>query len=136
MQSSTTLSATVAAATFAIVMAGVAVAEPIAVKPLHSGATEDLGGKFLTVLEATLEPGAGMPPHKHPGTVYAYVSSGSIESKLSTDDAVITYTAGQGWVEAPGVIHEVFQNPSESEMAVVTATFIHREGEELVIPVE
>lgn len=128
--------ATIAAATVALAFAGAAIAEPISIKPLYSGATDDMGGKHMTVLEATLEPLAGMPPHRHPGTVYAYVVSGSIRSKLDTDAEAIVYTAGQGWIEPPGIIHEVFENASDSEPAVAVATFIHNLGDELVLPVE
>jgi len=113
----------------------VAMAEPITIKPLYSGAVTDMSGKHMTVLEVSIEPGAGMPPHRHPGTVYAYVVSGSVKSKLSSDAAAIVYEAGQGWIEPPDGIHEVFENPSDSENALMTATFIHEEGEELVIPV-
>ena len=128
--------AAIAGAVVAIALAGAAVAEPIAIKPLYSSATEDMGGKHMTVLEATLEPRAGMPPHRHPGTVYVYVSSGSIRSKLDTDAEAIVYTAGQGWVEPPGIIHEIFENASDTDAAVAVATFIHKEGEDLILPVE
>lgn len=136
MNTMTKLPSAILGGVLALTLSSVAWSEPITITPLYSGATEDLGGKHMTVLQAVLEPGAGMPPHRHPGTVYAYVVSGSVRSKLSTDDAPIVYNAGQGWIEQPGVIHEVFENPSDDGNTVVTATFIHDEGEELVLPAE
>lgn len=111
-------------------------AQEIAIQPLFSEAPDDLSGKQMTAIEATVPPGASLPGHRHPGSVFVYVLEGSMQSQLAGDAEPTTYHAGQTWFEPPDAHHTIFVNPSDSETARVLAVLIGDKESELVIPAE
>ncbi len=78
----------------------------------------------------TIQPGAIFPWHTHPGPVLATVAQGELVYVYADDCVERPYAAGQLFID-PGYdnIHTAF-NPSETEEAVVVATFLNApEGE-------
>jgi quercetin dioxygenase-like cupin family protein len=74
--------------------------------PGHKGIMETV--EFL--------PAQSSKPHKHTGSVFAYVLEGSIVSQLDGQKAV-TYHQGEYWYEPPFVGHLVCKNASDSKTA-------------------
>ena len=62
--------------------------------------------------------------------IYAYVISGSIESKVN-DGPTRVYKVGENWSEPPGAKHTIGRNGSTTEPAKLLAFFVvdtdHRE---------
>src|SRR5215813_9689923 len=52
------------------------------VELVSSNALPDLPGKRVTVVSLTYGPGGFTPPHRHAGTVTAYITRGQIRSQL------------------------------------------------------
>jgi hypothetical protein len=52
------------------------------VEVISSHALPDLPGKRVTVVRVTYGPGGFTPPHRHGGTVTAYITKGQIRSQL------------------------------------------------------
>jgi quercetin dioxygenase-like cupin family protein len=87
-------------------------------------------GKNLTAVTVELAPGALLPAHTHAGFVFAYVLEGTVRSQLNQGESV-DYTTGQSWVEPPGTIHSLTQNPSSTETTTILAVFVAQDGAEL-----
>jgi quercetin dioxygenase-like cupin family protein len=70
---------------------------------------EDMPGKELVVVQLTLQPRpAGQAPmgHRHPGSVYVYVTEG--KARLGVEgQPVQEVPAGGSFFEAPGALHTV-----------------------------
>ena len=126
MKIRTIIAATCAA--FAFSMAG-----PV---PAHDGEAEtvmknfeapipNIPGKSLIALEVNYAPGAASPPHTHAKSsfIYAYVISGTIESKVNDGETRI-YRAGESWSEPPGATHSISRNASRTEPAKLLAVFV------------
>lgn len=58
--------------------------------------------------------------HTHPGPVFGYIWRGEVENQVRPDPPA-TYTAGQVFYEAPGHVHIVMRNTSQTEPATVLA---------------
>jgi quercetin dioxygenase-like cupin family protein len=96
-----------------------------AVKPNFEQAIPNLPGKSLVALEVEYPPGASSIPHVHAKSafIYAYVVSGSVESKVN-DGEVRVYRAGESWSEPPGASHSVSRNASKTRAAKLLAVFV------------
>jgi quercetin dioxygenase-like cupin family protein len=91
---------------------------------------QDLPGeppRELTLVEVTYPPGAGSPAHLHANGVMAFVTSGTINSKVG-DEPEHTFSAGSAWWEPPGAIHRVSRNASSTEPATLLAIYIAPKG--------
>lgn len=80
--------------------------EPIpglAAEVLASGPVTDQPGKMLLQLKVTLEPGASVPPHIHPGDLIFSLESGAIEYTTLDGDVDVTWGKA-GTEEADRVI--------------------------------
>jgi len=88
-------------------------------------AIPNIPGKSLIAVVVEYAPGAASPPHTHAKSafIYAYVISGSIESKVNDRETRI-YRAGESWSEAPGAIHSISRNASKTEPAKLLAVFV------------
>jgi quercetin dioxygenase-like cupin family protein len=88
-------------------------------------AIPNIPGKSLIALEVEYAPGAASPSHTHAKSafIYAYVISGSIESKVNDGEARI-YRAGESWSETPGALHSISRNGSKTEPAKLLAIFV------------
>jgi quercetin dioxygenase-like cupin family protein len=100
------------------------------VELVSSNALPDLPGKRVTVVRVTYGPGGFTPPHRHAGTVTAYVTKGQIRSQLK-GGPVEVFDVGQSFFEPPGAIHMVSANASTTEWAELLAVFVADEGAQL-----
>ena len=105
------------------------------VEIVTSHALPDMPGKRVTVVRVTYGPGGFTPPHRHGGTVTAYITKGRIKSKLN-DGPVEVFDVGQSFFEPPGTIHYVSANASNTEPAELIAVFVADEGAQLTTLLE
>jgi quercetin dioxygenase-like cupin family protein len=105
------------------------------VEIVASHAIPDMPGKRVTVVRVTYGPGGFTPPHRHGGTVTAYITKGRIKSKLN-DGPVEIFDVGQSFFEPPGTIHYVSANASNTEWAELIAVFVADEGAQLTTLLE
>ncbi|CAJ0716399.1 hypothetical protein LMG8323_03230 [Ralstonia mannitolilytica] len=70
-------------------------------------------------------PGAASHAHRHAGSafIYAYVVSGDIESQVN-DGPKRVYHAGESFFEAPGAVHRISRNASDTRPAKLLAVFV------------
>jgi quercetin dioxygenase-like cupin family protein len=88
-------------------------------------AIPNIPGKSLIAVVVDYPPGGASVPHTHAKSsfIYAYVISGSIESKVN-DGPTRIYTAGEGWSEPPGASHPISRNTSKTAPAKLLAVFV------------
>lgn len=87
-------------------------------------------GKRVTVVRVSYGPGGFTLPHRHAGTVTAYITKGEIRSQLG-GGPLETFTVGQSFFEPPGSTHMVSANASTTEPAELIAVFVADEGAQL-----
>jgi len=98
----------------------------------------DVPGKRITVVELNFKPNgtaAAAPAHRdhrHPGSVYVYVTKGSVRWGVE-GRAVRELHAGDSYFEPAGILHTVGENASTTEPASVIAVMIVPDGAPLVI---
>jgi quercetin dioxygenase-like cupin family protein len=90
---------------------------------LATEALPNVPGKELTALTVELAPGAVSPSHRHAGFVFAYVLSGEVRSRLNDGPAKL-FRAGESFVEPPGTVHTLTENPSRTEPARLLVIFV------------
>lgn len=99
----------------------------------------DMPGKQLVVVELRWPPRQGgepaSPGHRHPGSVWVYVTSGTARLGLA-GEPVREVKAGDSFFEPVGAIHTVGGSASTTEPATAIAVMIVPEGAPLVTPVE
>ena len=100
------------------------------VELISSHALPDIPGKRVTIVRVTYGPGGFTPPHRHAGTVTAYITKGQIRSQLQ-GGPVEVFEVGQSFFEPPGAIHLVSANASNTEWAELIAVFVADEGAQL-----
>jgi len=105
------------------------------VELISSNALPDLPGKKVTVVRVTYGPGGFTPPHRHAGTVTAYITKGQIRSQLKGGPLEI-FDVGQSFFEPPGAIHLVSANASNTDWAELIAIFVADEGAQLTTLIE
>ena len=90
---------------------------------LASQLLPDVPGKQWVMAVVSYAPGQSSAPHRHPGSVMAYVLEGEVISQLEGQPP-ITYRAGQSWYEPPRVPHLVSKNASNSAPAKLLAVLL------------
>ena len=105
------------------------------VEIVSSHALSNMPGKRVTVVRVTYGPGGFTPPHRHGGTVTAYITKGQIKSKLD-DGPVEIFDVGQSFFEPLGTIHYVSANASNTDWAELIAVFVADEGAQLTTLIE
>lgn len=98
----------------------------------------NIPGKSLIALVVDYAPGAASPSHVHAKSafIYAYVVSGSVESKVN-DGAKRIYRSGESFYETPGSTHSVSRNASKTKPAKLLAVFVvDTDDKQLVTPVK
>jgi quercetin dioxygenase-like cupin family protein len=105
------------------------------VEVISSNALPDLPGKKVTVVRVTYGPGGFTPPHRHAGTVTAYITKGQIRSQLKGGPLEV-FDVGQSFFEPPGAIHLVSANASNTDWAELIAIFVADEGAQLTTLIE
>ncbi|EKZ95483.1 MULTISPECIES: cupin domain-containing protein [Cupriavidus] len=73
-------------------------------------------GRHVFMITVAYEPGQASEPHRHPGSIFAYVLDGEVESQLDGQPARV-YKAGEAWYEPPGAKHLVSRNASSTKPA-------------------
>jgi quercetin dioxygenase-like cupin family protein len=100
------------------------------VEPIGSYALPNVPGKRVTIVRVFYGPGGFTRPHRHGGSVTAYVTKGEIRSQLG-GGPVETFKVGQSFFEPPGATHLVSANASNTEPAELIAVFVADEGAQL-----
>jgi quercetin dioxygenase-like cupin family protein len=100
------------------------------VELITSQALPNVPGKRITVVRVSYGPGGFTRPHRHAGSVTAYITKGQIRSQLG-GGPVETFQVGQSFFEPPGSTHMVSANASATEPAELIAVFVADEGAEL-----
>jgi quercetin dioxygenase-like cupin family protein len=100
------------------------------VEPISSHALPNVPGKRVTIVRVFYGPGGFTRPHRHAGSVTAYVTKGEIRSQLGGGPVEI-FKAGQSFFEPPGATHLVSANASNTEPAELIAVFVADEGAQL-----
>ena len=132
------------AMTAAAVATSASAQAPATTAPRSGGPTElfrtalpDAPGKQLVVVELTIAPKqAGQPAspgHRHPGSVYVYVTEGTARFGVEGEPVKVVKT-GESFFEAPGALHNVMESASATEGAKAIAVMIVPDGAPLTLP--
>ena len=105
------------------------------VEPIGSYPLPNVPGKRVTIVRVFYGPGGFSRPHRHAGSVTAYITKGEIRSQLGGGPSE-TFTVGQSFFEPPGSTHLVSANASATEPAELIAVFIAGEGAQLTTYLE
>ncbi|WP_448032229.1 cupin domain-containing protein [Bradyrhizobium liaoningense] len=105
------------------------------VEPIGSYALPNVPGKRVTIVRVSYGPGGFSRPHRHSGSVTAYITKGEIRSQLG-GGPVETFAVGQSFFEPPGSTHLVSANASMTEPAELIAVFVADEGAQLTTFIE
>jgi quercetin dioxygenase-like cupin family protein len=108
------------------------------VTPNFQQAIPNIPGKSLIAVVVDYPPGGASVPHTHAKSsfIYAYVVSGSIESKVN-DGPTRVYQAGESWSEPPGANHPISRNASKTQPAKLLAVFVvDTDDKDLTAPVK
>ncbi|HET8699709.1 MAG TPA: cupin domain-containing protein [Gammaproteobacteria bacterium] len=128
----------------AVAVAAVAEAQPPAAAPaapptLFSAPLADAPGKNLVVVELNFAPNAKAPStpeqhppgHRHPGSVYVYVTQGAVRLGVEGQPVQVV-KAGGSFFETVGAHHIISENASATEPARAIAVMIVPDGAPLV----
>ncbi|MBF6567631.1 MAG: cupin domain-containing protein [Candidatus Binataceae bacterium] len=105
----------------------------VTVTELLRHALPDAPGHEAAMVTVEYAPGASSTAHRHPGSTFAYVLEGSIESQVEPGQPRI-YTKGQTWYELPRHTHRISRNASSTEPAKLLAVLVIKKGQAVVIP--
>jgi quercetin dioxygenase-like cupin family protein len=105
------------------------------VEPIASYALPNVPGKRVTIVRVFYGPGGFTRPHRHAGSVTAYITKGEIRSQLA-GGPVETFGVSQSFFEPPGATHLVSANASGTEPAELIAVFVADEGAQLTTLIE
>ena len=105
------------------------------VEPIDSYALPNVPGKRVTIVRVFYGPGGFSRPHRHAGSVTAYITKGEVRSQLA-GGPVETFKVGQSFFEPPGATHLVSANASNTEPAELIAVFVADEGAQLTTFIE
>jgi quercetin dioxygenase-like cupin family protein len=105
------------------------------VEPIASYPLPNVPGKRVTIVRVFYGPGGFTRPHRHAGSVTAYITKGEIRSQLG-GGPVETFGVGQTFFEPPGATHLISANASNTEPAELIAVFVADEGAQLTTFIE
>ena len=107
---------------------------PTKVTQLMKQAIAEFPGHEVMMITLDIPPGGGSQPHRHPGHHnFGYVLEGAYRIKLDNGPETIL-TKGQFFYEAPGQLHAVSRNASETEPAKVLVVVVAESGKPLTVP--
>lgn len=95
---------------------------------------QDIPGKQLVVVGLEFKPNpshTAMTPHRHPGSVYVYVTRGTARLGIEGQPVQVVHT-GESFFEPPGALHTVAESASETESATAIAVMIVPNGAPLL----
>ena len=106
---------------------------------LFRTALPDAPGKQLVVVALTIAPPragqAPSPGHRHPGSVYVYVTEGTARFGIEGQPAKEVKT-GESFFEPPGALHTVMESAHPTEGAKAIAVMIVPDGAPLTLPAQ
>jgi quercetin dioxygenase-like cupin family protein len=103
------------------------------VTTLLQQALAEVPGREVVMITLDIPPGASSPPHRHPGHhVFGYVLEGSYKIKIDQGPERVL-TKGQTFHEAPGQLHAVSANASQTEPAKVVAFLVVESGKPITV---
>ena len=105
------------------------------VEPIASYALPNAPGKRVTIVRVFYGPGGFTRPHRHAGSVTAYITRGEIRSQLG-GGPVEMFKVGQSFFEPPGSTHMISANASNTEPAELVAVFVADQGAQLTTLLE
>lgn len=109
-------------------------AQQATVTPLMSKDLMELPGKEILMITVEYHPGGTDPIHRHNAQAFVYVLEGSIVMQVKGEKEV-TLTAGQTFYEAPGDVHLVGRNASDSKPAKFLVFLVKDKGAPVLVPV-
>ena len=100
---------------------------------IFSALLEDVPGKELVVVGLEFKPKGKQPavPHRHPGSVYVYVTRGTARLGIEGQPVQVVHT-GESFFEPPGALHTVAESASETESVTAIAVMIVPKGAPLL----
>src|SRR6202012_350658 len=105
------------------------------VEVITSHALPNVPGKRVTIVRVFYGPGGFTRPHRHAGSVTAYITKGEIRSQVG-GGPVELFKVGQSFFEPPGATHMISANASNTESAELVAVFVADEGAQLTTLLE
>lgn len=108
-----------------------------AIPTLFSQPLPDVPGSRLVVVALKLPPSkdAAPHPHRHPGSVWVYVTEGTARLGVEGQPVQVVHT-GESFFEPKGALHTVAESASPTEPASAIAVMIVPDGAPLVLPPE
>jgi quercetin dioxygenase-like cupin family protein len=104
------------------------------VTALMKQAISECPGHELAMITLDIPPGGGSLPHRHPGHhILGYVLEGGYRFKLDNGFEK-TLTTGETFYEAPGQLHAVSRNASETAPAKVLVVMLAESGKPITAP--
>jgi quercetin dioxygenase-like cupin family protein len=104
---------------------------------LYRTALPDAPGKQLVVVALTIAPKQANQPaspgHRHPGSVYVYVTEGTARFGIE-GEPVKEVKTGESFFEPPGALHTVMESTSATAGAKAIAVMIVPDGAPLTLP--
>jgi quercetin dioxygenase-like cupin family protein len=96
---------------------------------LFSTLLPELPGKRLVAANLELDPKLPRPfkAHRHPGSVYVYVTKGAVRFGIEGQPVQLVH-AGESFFEPAGALHTVAENASATEPASAIAVLIVPDG--------
>jgi quercetin dioxygenase-like cupin family protein len=93
----------------------------------------DPAGKEVRVMTVEFPPGVRSAPHRHPGSIFAYVLEGEVLCQVE-GQPLRTYRTGEVWYEYPQQLHQVSGNASATVPAKLLVFFLTEAGKPVVLP--
>jgi quercetin dioxygenase-like cupin family protein len=107
---------------------------PTKVSQLMKQTLADVPGREVMMITLDIPPGGGSPPHRHPSAHnFGYVLEGAYKLKVDNGPETVL-TKGQTFYEAPGQLHAVSRNASDTEPAKVLVVVVNEAGKPLTVP--
>jgi quercetin dioxygenase-like cupin family protein len=100
------------------------------IEPIASYLLPNVPGKRVSIVRVFYGPGGFTRPHRHSGSVTAYITKGEIRSQLG-GGPIETFKVGQSFFEPPGSTHVISANASDTEPAELIAVFVADDGAQL-----
>lgn len=105
------------------------------ITPVMKQGIPEAQGRHVFMITVAYAPGQASEPHRHPGSIFAYVLEGEVESQLDGQPARV-YKAGEAWYEPPGAKHLVSRNASASRPAKLLVYGLAAENTPVKLPLD
>jgi quercetin dioxygenase-like cupin family protein len=107
---------------------------PSKVTALMKQAIAEFPGHEVMMITLDIPPGGASPAHRHPGHhTFGYVLEGAYKIEIDDGPEMVLHK-GETFYEAPGQLHAVSRNASDTEPAKVLALMLAESGKPLTVP--